>query len=73
MYIVLDVLLTVCECQSLSDPVKKTMKKRERFVNEEMAHQSKWGLLSEVIQRVISSNIKSVSHELVELCSDKYP
>ena len=72
MYIVLDVSITFCECRALSDRVQKTMKKRERFVNEEEVDQSKWGDLSIGIQRIFSPNIKYVAQELTELYSDKY-
>ena len=72
MYIVVTKLFTVCECLALRHQARKNMKKRERFVNEEEQHQSKWGDLSIAIQRIFSPNIMYVAHELVELYSDKY-
>lgn len=48
------------------------MKKRERFVNEEEEHQSKWGDLSIDIQRIFSPNTKCVAHKLVELYSNEH-
>ena len=57
---------------ALRDQAPESMKKRERFVNEEEVHQSKWGDLSIDIQRILSPNIKCVAYELVELYLNKY-
>ena len=65
-------LLSTYLLLALSDPVWGTMKKSERFVNEQEVPQSKWGDLSIAIQRILSTNIKSVSHELVVLYSNKF-
>ena len=56
---------------ALSDQVEKTMKKHERFVNEEELTQSNWGDLSIDIQVILNPNTKFVAQELAELYSDK--